>query len=214
MKIKTDTPYPEFLLALDAFGVTDLQMAEALDAVKSRALKEKLNFDYLRISFGKLATLQQIKNGYDFLTLTFDIILLSDGLVSSLFDEVKGNFFQRIYRNAKIRRTRKVKNKLKTGDALRFIYEVKDKLERITKMFDSIKYVPDEDERNAGIEKTGSSLYNLADWYARRYGITDVEQVYLLPWPRIYAALKIDVEDIEFKKRYQRVLEAKQRRRK
>lgn len=204
MIIKKDMAYSEFLIALDAYRFVPNVLSQCLDAIKDRNIKKKLKFDFDLISFGKLATLQRIKDDIQFLTLTFDVILLPDSETAHLLDEG--------YSSLRVSRFRRKVMNLNTADALRFVLEVKKSLERVVELFEQIRYEADEDEKKANISKTSGSLYNIADWYARRMSISDVEQVYLKPWTQIYAALKIDYDGLMYQKRLYQIKAAKQKR--
>lgn len=209
MDIKYTTPYETFMLALDTFNMSTGQLEKCLDIVKEKALPEKLKFDFYALSFGKFATLQRIKTGYQFLTQTFAIILLPDELAADCIDGLSGKGLTRLLKGYRLNRFHKRVLNLDTMSALRFVYEVKTKFEEAIKLFEELKYEPDEDERKAGIETTGGDLFGVADYYAKRMGITNHEDVFKLPWTRIYAVMKLDVKDNQFRRRLQQVKEEK-----
>lgn len=60
-------------------------------------------------------------------------------------------------------------------------------------------------EITAGIEKLDFGMFGLADWYARRMGISNHDEAFATPWLRIYQCRKNDMEEAEYQKRLQRV---------
>lgn len=204
MLIYRDTKYKDFLTALSAFDVTQDQLEICFDRVKHLAVLDELNYDTNLLIFGKLCKLQQIKTGAQMLTKPFGII---HGPIDKDYKS-----FHRVKRLRDKQKGKQIARRMlctNTADALRFILKVRDDMNMIVRVFNEIKYKPTPEEKKAGIDKINGSLHNVADWYARRMGIQDVEQVYLLPWTRIYAALKIDVTDINFRRSLSRVIENK-----
>lgn len=210
MIIYKDTKYKDFLIALEAYNVSANKLDQAIEKSSDYALPNSLKYDENKLSFGKLANLQKINSGGDFLYKTFAIVLMNDKLlVEYLEGEFTGNFFVKLIKACKIRSFLKKVNNLNTSHALRFIHAMRLSLQRITRLFDLIKYDPDPDEIRAGINKTAGSLHTLADWYGQRQGISDIEEVYLKPWPYIYSALKIETDKFNFQKELMKVKESK-----
>ena len=79
-------------------------------------------------------------------------------------------------------------------------------MERIGKLFKSLESDKTSEEIRAGIEKLDFGAFGLVDWYAKRMGIVDHEEVFATPWQRIYQCLKIDHENAEFEKRYRNII--------
>lgn len=65
-------------------------------------------------------------------------------------------------------------------------------LERINKLFSSIKQNHTSEELSAGIEDLNFGTFGVVDWYARRMGITNQDEVYGVAWIRIYTCMKND----------------------
>ena len=76
--------------------------------------------------------------------------------------------------------------------------------DRIAGLFRSLSREPDAAEVMAGIDKLDFGIFGLADWYARRMGINDHEDVFNTPWLRIWQCRKNDHEEAEYQKRLQR----------
>ena len=92
-------------------------------------------------------------------------------------------------------------------DVLGIVNMVKDEMERIGKLFQTLQTDKTSDELAAGIDKLDFGAFGLVDWYAKRMGIIDHEEVFNTPWARIYQCMKIDHEQGEFEKRYRKIIE-------
>lgn len=99
--------------------------------------------------------------------------------------------------------------KMSAFDCLRFSIYAKDELERITNLFKQIEYKPSPEEERAGISRISHGFFGTIDWYARRMGVKDHDEVAELKWVRIYQCLKIDFDNKMFEKRYRDVINSK-----
>lgn len=90
-------------------------------------------------------------------------------------------------------------------DVVRFCGWVAGTIQRINELFDSVKTKPTKEEERAGIDKLKFGVFGLIDWYARRMGITDHEDVTNVTWGRVYQCLKMDNETNAFEKRLQKI---------
>ena len=75
---------------------------------------------------------------------------------------------------------------------------------RIASLFKSLAHEPDAAEIMAGIEKLNFGMFGLADWYARRMGISDHDDAFNTPWLRIWQCRKNDIDEAEYQKRLQK----------
>ena len=92
-------------------------------------------------------------------------------------------------------------------DVLGIVNMIQSEMERIGKLFQSLQTDHTSDEQAAGIDKLEFGTFGLVDWYAKRMGIVDHEEVFNTPWARIYQCMRIDHEQGEFEKRYRKILE-------
>lgn len=76
--------------------------------------------------------------------------------------------------------------------------------DRIASLFKSLAHEPDAAEIMAGIEKLNFGMFGLADWYARRMGISDHDDAFDTPWLRIWQCRKNDIDEAEYHKRLQK----------
>lgn len=77
--------------------------------------------------------------------------------------------------------------------------------DRIAGLFASLRREPDAAQVMAGIEQLNFGMFGLADWYARRMGISDHEDAFNTPWLRIWQCRKNDIEEAEYNERYQKI---------
>lgn len=78
---------------------------------------------------------------------------------------------------------------------------VRDELERINALFSSIKVTHTSEEIAAGVEDLNFGTFGVIDWYAKRMGITNQDDVYNVAWIRIYTCMKNDNEKAEYEQR-------------
>ena len=97
-------------------------------------------------------------------------------------------------------------------EVLGIVNMLQREMERIGKLFQSLNADKTSEEVNAGIDKLNFGAYGIADWYAKRMGIVDHEEVFATPWARIFQCMKIDFENNEFEKRYRKIVEQKYKR--
>ncbi len=86
-------------------------------------------------------------------------------------------------------------------DVFGFVNFCRDEVNRINKLFSSIIPSRTTEELAAGVEELNFGTFGVVDWYARRMGITDQDEVYSVPWVRIYTCMKNDNEQAEYEKR-------------
>lgn len=90
-----------------------------------------------------------------------------------------------------------------------FLNFVTAELERIGGLFKAIEHKPDADEIAAGIGDLDFGPFGLVDWYARRMGITNHDDVLSVPWLRVYQCMKMDSERDDFERRLRDVINNK-----
>lgn len=90
-----------------------------------------------------------------------------------------------------------------------FVAFVTRELERIGDLFKRIEHTPDEDEVAAGVNDLDFGPFGLVDWYARRMGITNHDDVLRVPWLRVYQCMKMDAERDAYERRLRDVINAK-----
>lgn len=78
-------------------------------------------------------------------------------------------------------------------------------VERINKLFGDINIERTDEERKAGIDRLQFGTFGILDWYAKRMGITDQNEVNSVKWVRIYTCMKNDSDEVAFNRRLQKV---------
>ena len=91
-------------------------------------------------------------------------------------------------------------------DVVRFVGWVSGEVERINKIFESTNTKPTAREKKAGIEQLNFGLFGMIDWYAKRMGIQDHDQVLSTPWLRIYKCIDMDNKRNQYERRYQEIM--------
>lgn len=86
-------------------------------------------------------------------------------------------------------------------DVFGFMNFTKEEVKRINKLFSDITSSHTSEELAAGIEDLNFGTFGVIDWYARRMGITNQDDVYSVAWVRIYTCMKNDNEQSEYEKR-------------
>ena len=99
--------------------------------------------------------------------------------------------------------TRDETDKARAVDVVRFVGWVVSEVERINKLFEKIQAKPTSKEQRAGVAKLDFGLFGMIDWYARRMGIQDHEEVFRVPWARIYKCMDIDAKTRDYERRLQ-----------
>ena len=97
-------------------------------------------------------------------------------------------------------------------DVFGFLNFVKREIERINKLFKSIKVSFSSEEIAAGVESLDFGTFGVVDWYSRRMGITNQDEVYDIGWIRIFTCMKNDNEKSEYEARLHKQYLAKAKR--
>lgn len=87
------------------------------------------------------------------------------------------------------------------NDVFGFLSFVKKELEKINGLFASIKQSYSAEEIAAGVKELDFGSFGVLDWYARRMGITNQNDVRDVAWVRIYQCMRNDNLQSEFERR-------------
>lgn len=98
-------------------------------------------------------------------------------------------------------------------DVFGFLNFIRNEIDRINKLFKSIKVSFSSEEVAAGVESLDFGTFGVVDWYARRMGITNQDEVYDIGWIRIFTCMKNDNEKNEYEARLHKQYMAKSKRR-
>ena len=86
-----------------------------------------------------------------------------------------------------------------------FINFCTNELKRINKLFESIQPKHTSEEIAAGVENLNFGSFGVLDWYAKRMGIINQNDVRSVAWVRIFTCMKNDHMQQEFERRLQDV---------
>lgn len=90
---------------------------------------------------------------------------------------------------------------LNVFDVFGMLNFVRSELERINALFASIQVTHSSEEIAAGVEDLNFGTFGVIDWYAKRMGITNQDEVFNVAWIRIYTCMKNDNEKAEYEQR-------------
>lgn len=91
-------------------------------------------------------------------------------------------------------------------DVVRLVGWVASEAERINGMFSKAEAKPTKQEEKAGIRGLRFGLFGMVDWYARRMGITNHDEVMAVPWLRVWRCMDMDNRTNAFARRLQEVV--------
>lgn len=97
-------------------------------------------------------------------------------------------------------------------DVVRFVGWVYAEVKKINKLFESTSIKPTQSEVKAGIKQLNFGLFGMLDWYAKRMGYTNHDDVLNVGWMRIYKCLDMDAKTTLFQRKMQENLENDYRR--
>ena len=183
MKVDKYTTLAEFVFYIDILKPGEKIIEDLFSRLKSYPIPDIFHISFNELKFKQLIDIQsRVKTFDDMIFIPFEVIhdLSREDVISM------GAF-----------------------DCLRFALFAKDELERITKLFKSIEYKPSAEEQRAGIGNLSHGFFGTIDWYARRMGIANHDDVVELKWTRIYQCLKIDYDNNNFERRYRKIIEKK-----
>lgn len=91
------------------------------------------------------------------------------------------------------------------AEVVRFVGWVFAEVERINALFGKVESKPTAQEQRAGVSTLNFGLFGLIDWYARRMGISDHDEVMHTPWLRLYKCLDMDVKRQAYDRKLQKI---------
>ena len=86
-----------------------------------------------------------------------------------------------------------------------FVRFCTEELKRINELFSRLKPQYSSEELAAGADKLDFGSFGVLDWYAKRMGITNQNEVRSVAWVRIYQCMKNDHEQQMFERRLHEV---------
>lgn len=181
---RLDLPFVQFVALMPYMTMDTIKSLVLVQPPKvycKRTIPENLQF----VTYGTLVSLQNAAKTNDYLLTCCSLVSVLTGLHP---DRVASTPARMV---------------------LGIVNMVQREMERIGKLFSSLDTDHTSEEMSAGIERLNFGSFGIADWYAKRMGIVDHEEVFATPWARIYQCLKIDHENNEFERRYRKIMERK-----
>lgn len=83
-------------------------------------------------------------------------------------------------------------------------------VQRIIALWEEMPSSHTPEEVAAGCQRLGFGVFGIVDWYARRMGITNHDEVFATKWVRIYQCMKNDAEERAYRKRLEEIISRKQ----
>ncbi len=102
---------------------------------------------------------------------------------------------------------------LNVFDVFGFMNFVKEQISNINNLFASLKVNYSSEELAAGVKDLEFGSFGVLDWYARRMGITNQNEVRNVAWVRIYNCMKNDTEQNNYERRLRKQYQSNIKRR-
>ena len=99
-------------------------------------------------------------------------------------------------------------------EVVAFLSWVGRQVKRINRLFEQVQTKPTAKEKQAGVDTLQFGLFGILDWYAKRMGITNHDDVLCVPWLRIYKCMDMDNKVERFQRRYNDISMQEARRKK
>lgn len=167
----------------DYLLIADLAIIDIDDLPRPDKLcGKKTPSDLNRINMGQLMQLMAIKTPYDVLTVPAKVLLGIE------------------------------EKKLMKAEACKvigFSVWASKEVARISKMFSKTNVPPTPEEEQAGAGRMNFGMFGMLDYYARRMGVTDHEEVERVPWIRVYKCLDMDAKVQRYQRRLREILNKK-----
>jgi hypothetical protein len=105
-------------------------------------------------------------------------------------------------------------DKCRATEVVSFLSWIGRQVKRINRLFEQVQTRPTAKEKQAGVEKLQFGLFGILDWYAKRMGITNHDEVLAVPWLRIYKCMDMDNKVEQYQRRYNEISMQEARRKK
>lgn len=95
-----------------------------------------------------------------------------------------------------------------------FLSWISRQIKGINRLFEGVSAKPTAKEKQAGVDKLQFGLFGMLDWYAKRMGITNHDEVLGVPWLRIYKCMDMDNQVQQYERRFNELSMQEARRKK
>lgn len=177
-------PWYRFAALLPALSAETVKAIKDLHAPRKFCGRDSPD-SLQHVNYGTLVTLQATPTASYYETAT--------NLVAALFPEIKRE---------------KIDN-APAADVLGVVSMISREMERIGKLFATLNDEPTLEEQRAGVDLLQFGAFGIADYYAKRMGITDHETAFNTPWARIFKCLSMDKARGDYEKRLRNIIQNK-----
>lgn len=105
-------------------------------------------------------------------------------------------------------------DKCRATEVVAFLSWIGGQVKHINRLFEQVQTKPTAKEKQAGVEKLQFGLFGILDWYAKRMGITNHDEVLAVPWLRIYKCMDMDNKVEQYQRRLNEISLNEARRKK
>lgn len=147
-----------------------------------RVMKHKVPESLNHLNMGELITLQSIRTSIELIVIPARVLFGAD------------------------------ESKVLKADAMEIIglgVWVSKEIERINKLFAKTNIPPTAEEEQAGAGRMNFGPFGMVDYFARRMGIPDHEEVERVPWVRVYKCMDMDAQVSRYQRRLRNILSRK-----
>ena len=105
-------------------------------------------------------------------------------------------------------------DKCRATEVAAFLSWVGRQVKKINRLFEMVQTKPTAKEKQAGVDNLQFGLFGILDWYAKRMGITNHDDVLSVPWLRIYKCMDMDNKVERYQRRLNEISMQEARRKK
>ena len=105
-------------------------------------------------------------------------------------------------------------DKCRATEVVSFLSWIGRQVKQVNRLFEQVQTKPTAKEKQAGVENLQFGLFGILDWYAKRMGITNHDEVLAVPWLRIYKCMDMDNKVEQYQRRFNEISLNEARRKK
>ena len=105
-------------------------------------------------------------------------------------------------------------DKCRATEVVAFLSWIGRQVKKINRLFEQVQTKPTAKEKQAGVDNLQFGLFGILDWYAKRMGITNHDEVLQVPWLRIYKCMDMDNKVEQYQRRLNEISLNEARRKK
>lgn len=109
-------------------------------------------------------------------------------------------------------KNRRQVRRMDTLPFLGVVNRVAKEVEGINALWSDIPSSHSPEEVQAGCESLKFGIFGIADWYARRMGMTNHDEAFATKWMRIYQCMRNDAEESAYRRRLNEIISKQNKR--